>query len=278
MKFDTTDLSISNGLKEHGVTDLHRDYIAHCFRWSFAAHRVRRKINGRKRRVLDFGCGKHAPFIDTLWHSRSALYMENYIGVDLNVINPRQARLKFFENREEINLWGETNILDVTSDMTGRIDMVTSFEVLEHCPPETMVPILTHLKDLATDDAEFIYSTPCYSPTRGAAKNHINEMTHEMFGWLLEECGYAIVENYGTFGNRSEYVPHMTEEHKKIFDELSKYHHMSVIANFIAPLYPQYARNNVWVLRKRDLADERKFPTKGPTPYAQHDYWAESDN
>lgn len=248
MKFDQTDLSITDGLKDNGAVRLHRDYIAHCFRWGFAARRCGRlKLNGNKRRILDFGCGKDVPLVDTIYESRLRDGFDSYVGVDLNTIKPRR---NFLINNDKIDLLSNTNILDVTKDMIGEVNTVVSFEVLEHCPPETMKPILTHLLDLATDDAEFIYSTPVYSESRGMAKNHINEMTREHFKDLLETCGYNIIENYGTFASQSDYKQHLTPEHLKVFNELSRYHADAVLSNFFAPLYPKHSRNNLWVCRK----------------------------
>ena len=248
MRFDQTDLSIADGLKDNGAVRLHRDYIAHCFRWGFAARRCGRlKLNGNKRRILDFGCGKSIPFVDTIYESRLRDGFDSYIGVDLNTIKPRR---QFFIDNPKISLLSNTNILDVTKKMVGDVNTVVSFEVLEHCPPETMEPILTHLLNLTTDDAEFIFSTPVLCHSRGMAKNHINEMSREFFWNLLEQCGYKVKENYGTFASQADYKSKLTPEHREVFEELSCYHSDAVLSNFFAPLYPEYSRNNIWVCTK----------------------------
>ena len=274
-KFDTTDLTISSGLKSTGSASLHRDYIAHCFRWSFIARRCGNiKVNSSKRKILEFGCGKDIPLVDTLFCSRRFDAIASYVGVDLNKIKPPAWR-QSITKKDNYKFLGGTNIMDVTSDDAGDVNTIVSLEVFEHCPPEVVEPILLQLHGLMSEDGEFIYSTPCYDPkpTVGAAKNHINEMTRDCFGWLLEETGHTVIENYGTFASQNDYKKHLTPAQREVFDELSKYHEGTVLANFLAPSIPQYSRNNVWVCKKRKEGDERLFPTPGQLPRSQNGYW-----
>ena len=104
--------------------------------------------------------------------------------------------------------------------------------------------------ELATEDAEFIISTPVFSPSRGMASNHINEMTRDQMLNYLTNAGLTITENYGTFGSQSDYKKHLKPEHVTILKELGRYHCDAILANFIAPLYPKYSRNNIWICRK----------------------------
>ena len=265
--FDKSHISISTKLRDG---DVHSDYLAHCFRWSFAVNHIGKKTSGKKHTVLDFGCGQDIPLYCVIAANGGYNTLEHYYGVDLNKITVPSNRVGTRLGR---TLMENTNILDVTKEMVSDVTTVTSFEVFEHCPPEFVEPILKHLHSLADDEATFIYSTPTYKHKVGAAKNHINEMTRDCFGWLLEETGHTVVENYGTFGSQQDYKKHLTECEMEMFNKLNKYHSAGVISNIFAPLYPQYARNNIWVCKKRKDGDERLFPTAGQSPRSQNGYW-----
>ena len=152
--------------------------------------------------------------------------------VDLNKITIRSGRKGTFERYDNLHLLGETNIFDVSKEQLGKINTITSFEVLEHCPAEFVIPILKQLHLLGDDDCEFIFSTPIFNGK--AAKNHVNEMTRDLLGYMLEENGYTVVENYGTFASIAEYKPHLTEADLDIWNRLSKYHCVDFIANSFA--------------------------------------------
>ena len=268
--FDKTHLSIYS---KYRIGEMHRDYIAHCFRWSFTARRCGAlRINKKQRKILDFGCGKDIPLLNTFMSSRQFDAFYKYVGVDLNTIEiPSNRQAVFRSPKYECQIHSNTNILDITTADIGDVNTVASFEVFEHCPPEVVRPILEHLHSLNDDDGEFIYSTPCYNGK--AAKNHINEMSRDCFGWLLEETGHTIIENYGTFANQRDYMPYLSDAELEIVNNLRKYHCSMVLSNFIAPLYPQYSRNNMWVCVKRVEGDERLFPTPGDLPRSQNGYW-----
>ena len=249
LKFDRTDLQVSDGTKDNGAVRLHRDYIAHCFRWSFVARRCGRlKLNGQKRSILDIGCGKAIPLVDTIFESRLRDGFDHYTGVDLNKI---QARREFFKTSKQISILEETNIMDLTKDQLPKpVNTVVCFEMLEHIPPSLTQSVIDKMVELAEPDAEFIISTPVFSESRGMAANHLNEMSRDELTEYFNNAGLAVIENYGTFGSQSDYKKHLTPEHVKILKELSAYHCDAVLANFIAPLYPKYSRNNIWICRK----------------------------
>ena len=248
MKYDTTDLQINQGINDNGATRLHRDYIAHCFRWSFIARRCGRlKINGNQRSILDIGCGKSIPLIDTIYESRLRDGLGHYTGVDLNNIVPRR---KFLENNEKITLLSKTDILSLSRQHIRPINTVVCLEMLEHIPPSLTQTVINKMVELAEPEAEFIISTPVFSKSRGMAANHLNEMSRDELIEYFNNAGLIVIENYGTFGSKSDYKKYLTPEHAKILQELSAYHCDAVLANFITPLYPKYSRNNIWICRK----------------------------
>ena len=54
-EIDNTHLSIDQA-EERGF--IHRDYIAHCLRWTHVAKYLHLKSRYKKASILDIGCGK----------------------------------------------------------------------------------------------------------------------------------------------------------------------------------------------------------------------------
>src|SRR5574343_1447146 len=78
---DTTYLSIDNA-EERGF--LHRDYIAHCLRWSHVCKQLTKSKKYTTARILDIGCGRELPMAKMLYSSRFT--PEKYFGVDYGPI------------------------------------------------------------------------------------------------------------------------------------------------------------------------------------------------
>ena len=76
-EIDKTHLSCEQA-EERGF--LHRDYIAHCLRWSHVVKHLQNKY--KTARILDIGCGKETPLIKTLYTMR--MTPEMYTGIDMN--------------------------------------------------------------------------------------------------------------------------------------------------------------------------------------------------
>ena len=245
--FDRTDLSIENAYNT-GV--LHRDYIAHCMRWTFVLDWLAKSDpkygkGGRYNnvRVFDAGCGKDLMLYKTLCSNKYGK-IPHYTGVDINKL---EMPAKFANRKLDYTLLSETDILSVEEIDA---ELITSFEVLEHVPFEYCQEVVKHLYDRSPDNATFIVSTPVYDEKVGMAANHINEMTRDTFRTVLEDAGWTIKENYGTFASQKDYKPHMSHEHLQVFEELSVYYSAHYLATIFAPLYPEYARNNLWVCEK----------------------------
>ena len=78
---DKTFLSIDNA-EDRGF--IHRDYIAHCLRWTHVIKRLYERKTYQTARILDIGCGRELPFAKTLYSSKLAPAM--YFGVDVGPI------------------------------------------------------------------------------------------------------------------------------------------------------------------------------------------------
>ena len=216
-EFDRTDLDIPKA-NERG--QIHRDYIAHCMRWSYACRFLnsgdpdwgyeRDKWGSAQRfsncDIMDVGCGEDLMLYRA---ANSNRYLpKSYTGIDINKLSTPEG---FEGSRVQPTLLEETDFLSVkVEDLPTRPNVVTSFEVVEHVPLEYAKKMLKHMYDLSTENAYLLISTPCFCPRRGMAANHINEMLREDFKQYLEDAGWVIKHNYGTFGGRNDLYKHMT--------------------------------------------------------------------
>ena len=89
---DKTHLSIDQA-EDRGF--LHRDYIAHCLRWSHIVKHLQQKKRYKKARILDIGCGKEMPLIKTLYTMK--MTPKEYIAIDINKIKFQHIHEKILE-------------------------------------------------------------------------------------------------------------------------------------------------------------------------------------
>lgn len=250
-KIDTTQLSVETAT-ERGF--LHRDYIAHCFRWSHVIKFLQQSKRYSYSKVLDIGCGEEVPLAKSMYSSK----MTNvdggvYVGVDINLL-PVPDMLKGKKFNIELRS-GDVCLMD---DLRKDFDVVVSFEVLEHVEPEHMVRMLRKVQEVMTSKGTFIMSTPCYDEFTGAADNHVNEIKYMVLGSLLEHMGFDTTKRYGTFASQKDYKVQLEREHPGIFDRLGEFYDSNVLATIFAPLYPQLSRNCLWELT---LGSSVNFPS-----------------
>ena len=255
--FDKTHLDVAR-YNRRGV--IHRDYIAHCHRWSFVQRwtvtrdlndryldtdgAMRGKMKHKNTHVLDIGCGKDLMLYKALVSNKVSPL--SYTGVDINKL---EVPDDFKGSKFQPILLSETDICSVI-ELENKPNLVVSFEVLEHVPFEYSQQALHKAYELSTDNATLIISTPVYMEKYGMANNHINEMTREQIIDQLSNAKWNIKENYGTFAGRPELFKHMKPEHQQLWKDLMAYYDSNVMATIFAPLYPEYSRNNLWVCTK----------------------------
>lgn len=247
--FDKTSLKAGNRGYE-----VHRDYAAHFFRWSWATSWINNTMS-----VLDVGCGQDQPL------ARLTVYASKLPGqlyqVDLNKIPDPQRR-------KWLKLYDETDFTDVDVqrqlwiDHGGPFDLVVSFEVIEHMIVDKGREMLVGMHRLVKDDGRVVVSTPVFNGR--AAKNHIHEYTVPELQGIMEEAGFEVVKRYGTFANYHDAKRGVTEWAQAkgldaqpfldLYEELLEFHSHDALACFLAPIIPDHARNNVWVLRKAGAA------------------------
>ncbi len=248
---DTTFLSVDHAL-ERGF--IHRDYISHVLRWSHAV-KLATKMYKDCLRVLDAGCGVESPLARTLYSSR--IVPDRFVAVDYGPI-----KQSIVTDQPWFKAIPHQDLATLTLEQVGtKCDLITMFEVIEHVEPLHGASILRNLHSLLDEDGRFLMSTPCYDERVGTADNHVNEIKLDVLGWMLEECGWTVVDYWGTFASQRDYKPFLAE-HGLVaaFDELSSYYDSNVMAVLFAPLFPRQSRNCLWELKKRSLSDgPRRF-------------------
>lgn len=241
-EFDTTQLHATS----HGQS-LHRDYSAHFWRWSFA-----RRMITVKDTVLEIGCGQDKP-LSKILTSGVQPHVLHYTGVDLNKLKP--------SNSQRLAFMGEFNIMEDWKQLKKLrpegYDVLVHFEVIEHMHQKYGVPFLKICRTLLKPNGVMLMSTPCYDGTHHAA-NHIHEYTVEELGSCVRKAGFTTTNRFGTFMNIAHIgkaSPTMTADQlpsvRVVYDLLKSYYDNDALSCFFAPLYPDVARNNVWVCTPR---------------------------
>lgn len=302
---DNTHLSIDQA-EARGF--LHRDYIAHCLRWTHVAKYCQK--NYRNIRLLDIGCGVDLPLARLLYSSR--LIVEDYVGAEYNHSKKFKTE-PFHTGKFPLSAYGSVDFANPNqviianppegSKLTdARVvwyggdeeqayhrlpNTFVSFEMIEHVEPgharATMRKVYEMMRacmdDLGENPIAFI-STPCYDAQTGAAANHVNEMTYEALGAMFEDLGFVIENVAGTFASQKDYKSKLfADGHGKAFEALSKHYDSNYLATIFAPMYPELSRNAIWTLRvpKPNKLYEIKFPRLAdvPGPWSSSEHWAD---
>jgi len=237
---DNTHLSIDQA-EERGF--IHRDYIAHCLRWTHVAKWMGQPKNRKDCNLLDIGCGRDVPLAKMLMTSRMASDGLTYIGIDYNKLEMPKA----FENTKfKPTLIGNVAFPDCELPIE-KFDVITCFEVLEHVEPLHAYKMLEGIKARLADDGVAFLSTPVYDPKVGAADNHVNEMTYATMQLMLHKVGLEVEAHYGTFASIKDYKEMIEKDDlDAVFSRLRDYYDSNYLATIFAPLYPHRSRNVLW--------------------------------
>jgi|TARA_R110000868_G_scaffold41460_2_gene141731 2-polyprenyl-3-methyl-5-hydroxy-6-metoxy-1,4-benzoquinol methylase len=251
---DNTHLSIDQA-EERGF--IHRDYIAHCLRWTHVAKWMGNPKHRKDCKLLDIGCGKDVPLAKMLMTSRMASDGLDYTGIDYNKLEMPKA----FENTKfKPTLIGNVAFPDCKLPHE-KFDVITSFEVLEHVEPLHAYNMLEGIRDRLAPEGTAFLSTPVYDAHVGAADNHVNEMTYEVMQLMLQKVGLAVDAHYGTFASIKDYKEMIAKDDlDSMFSRLRDYYDSNYLATIFAPLYPQYARNVLWRVK---LSKNTEVPSTG---------------
>lgn len=240
-KYNTTQLSPESTFERHVY---HRDQFAHYLRWTHVLKRAKIGMN-----ILDVGCGTGG-LAEVLYRNRYKA--EKYIGLDIRKKTIADANKKY--KKVDWIKFIEKDLCEKYK-IKGRWDMITSFEVLEHIGKKNGKKFLENIVSHMSKNTVFLLSTPSHDPKVGAAANHIidgevGEYDYSELEELLKKY-FVIKEVYGTFASQRDYKDIMNPWQKKMFEAMHKYYDSNLISNIMAPLFPELARNCIWVLKKK---------------------------
>ena len=258
-EIDNTHLSIDQA-EERGF--IHRDYIAHCLRWTHVAKYLNLKARYKKANIVDVGCGKDMPLARMLMTMRMA--PEHYLGIEYNKLDIPSMYNNTKFKPDIISGIDFTKIEPGTVPGGLQYGYSVCFEVLEHVEPLKAIEILQHIPKFLRRKSISWFSTPCWDEKVGAANNHVNEMTYEAFGSLLEEMGYKILNKWGTFASIKDYKHELLKyiDWNIMFTKLSGYYDTNYLATIFAPMFPAQSRNCLWETQYvgKLTLEERQFP------------------
>lgn len=238
-EYDTTQLHEAG----HGRV-LARDYSAHFFRWSFARRFITPKNN-----VLEVGCGEDKP-LSKILTGGAAAHVSTYVGVDLNKLKPSAS--------QRLTFHGEFNFVERHKELLKArpegFDVVVHYEVIEHMAVVHGTKLLKACFTCLKPGGVMLMSTPCYDGVRHAA-NHIHEYTVPELQKAVEKAGLKVEQRFGTFMDikhigKTPAVGAQTQSILDVKTALAKYFDNDAISNIFGPLYPDAARNNLWVCRR----------------------------
>jgi SAM-dependent methyltransferase len=267
-EYDKSDLTV-----EHYEDRLiiHRDIIAHSFRWSYVVKILYKGSRYKNDIIFDVGCGRDLPLPRLLYANRLTGFA--YVGVDINKLEMHpQVAAAVKHQKAEVQLFGERDagtIRQEEIEFTAPT-IATAFECFEHMRPPALLRLLKNVYDLLKPGADFICSTPVYNGS--AAQNHINEMGYDTVGFLLERAGFFIKHNHGTFANKVDVEPALNKFYPGLYEKLNKYYDSNIMAIMFAPLFPQRSRNVLWHCAKINVSSSH---FKGISPNNQIREWKE---
>lgn len=218
---------------------VHRDYVAHCFRWSWAA-----RLIGPGQKVLDVGCGVEAMLARVL-SGTNFVHGGQYVGVDMN-------RLTRVMKKPWATYHGEFDFVQrYATDLTpGTYDVVVNFEVIEHVTVELGARMLAAMREMLRPGGVLYLSTPVFNGK--AAQNHVHEYTVPELQAAIEAAGLRVERRLGTFASYPVLKKALTPEHRTVLEQLREFHGDDLMATWLAPLYPDHSRNCFWVLKRDD--------------------------
>lgn len=247
-KYNVTDLNPEKTFERHVY---HRDQFAHFMRWT---HILKETRIGDV--TCDFGCGDGA-LLEVLYRNR--FKQKKYVGIDI--------RDKFKPDLKRLD-WAEFIVEDLVNPQLGtdfasiQADHVVSFEVIEHVGRQNAPVFLKNFMACGNEDATYYLSTPNYDLLQGAAGNHTydsgdgrgiapHEFLHKNLEKEILDAGFKIIKKYGTFASIKDYKHKLNDWQEKMFAELRGYYDTNLLANLMAPFFPEQSRNCMWILKRK---------------------------
>ena len=230
---------------------MHRDYAAHFFRWGWVARQIKQGQS-----VLDIGCGQDQPLLYILG-SRMQTVPDVYVGVDLNSI-PKKSHVRWADVLDNYDF--VTNGKKLEKYYTP-FDVAVCLEVIEHMGTEDGAKLLENISYLLAPGGILYLSTPVFDGQ--AAANHIHEYTIPELAAAIAGAGFEVKRRIGTFASKPAIRQAAYEARDtaalEVYDRLEQWFGGDVMSTFLAPLYPDASRNNLWVCHNRrpERADDK---------------------
>lgn len=239
--YDKTHLSIDVAEERMLV---HRDYLAHCLRWSHIIKRLYEHKNYQHARILDVGCGREMPLAKALYSNKMS--GAEYCGVDINHLEVPQMVIKAAQGAKlKVYTMELTDAGTIQpEDLPWKPNIIVCLECWEHMHPRFAIRMLDNLRLLSASDCILFFSTPCWNGQ--AAANHVNETTYAAMEAILHDHGWYVRNHYGTFASQKDYVHQMSEHLQSAFNVLSNYYDSNLLATIFAPMFPHLSRNVLW--------------------------------
>jgi hypothetical protein len=242
-KIDKTFLSVDMAEKRGFI---HRDYIAHCLRWSHVVKYLQQQSRYKTASILDIGCGKEIPLLKLLYSSK--MLPAVYTGIDYGPVELLESLQKHVGDK--IFLFPNTNFLSFgETNPEFKPTIITMFEALEHMEKEMGIAVLQHIKSFMDEKTVFFMSTPCYDGVNKAG-NHVYEWGYQELYDQLVGLGFIIEDVWGTFASMKDYKHLMDPADRDMFNRLSNYYDVNLVSCIFAPLFPDKSRNCLWQLSK----------------------------
>lgn len=219
---------------------VHRDYLAHCMRWSHVL-----KCVDIGETVLDLGCAD-APLGMMLYANK--FKPTSYTGIDIREGILETAKAKLAKANFPVELLKLNLITEFDRVPKKDYTVITCFEMVEHIEGQYVEPLLANIASLMSAETVFFLSTPCYDG-KNQAGNHIKEWYYQELKDVLVKY-FKVEASYGTFMSQRDLKQCWSPEEMVLFEKLHEYYDSNVLSIIFAPLHPAEARNAIWRLRK----------------------------
>lgn len=240
MKDKTVNLTEISTTPERALkrTYLHRDYLAHSIRYSYALKKIKRGMA-----IADIGCGRN--YILKAVYSNK-LKPKLFLAVDMRTRPIEQAR-KFKTNFLVKGIIMDIRKQNYPSNYKNIFDVITCFEVVEHFEVKYLSHVLNEIYRILKPKGTLLLSTPNFNGK--AAKNHIHEYREEELQWYLEQL-FKIERKHGVYASQKDIEPALSSSHRELFLRLKEWFSSDIVSLIFASLYPSQSRNILWVCKK----------------------------
>jgi len=226
-------------------------YPDFCFKWGWSNRWIQRGDF-----VLDVGCGQEQPLARILAMS-AGTFPAMMVACDYNRIS-KPFNVQWLETLDEFDYterWPECLELIPESPLyERRFDIAVCFETIEHMRSTDADKLLLGVHESLKQNGQsrFFLSTPNFNGR--AAANHLKEWTVPELQATLEALGFRVYARFGTFASYPDIKRVASPEHLELLERARIFYSDDVAACYLAPLYPDHSRNNVWVCGRAEEA------------------------